>query len=109
MKKKSRKKITNREAILLNPATTKTDSPKLRELKHHSRRLSIKEGIFAITKTSLGYNYISPLAIAINSSNAIVAMFTGIVGILGPASQILGSRLIEKYPRKKYIIVCSIT
>lgn len=103
MREKGEKKLTQKQKILKNPATTKKDSPKIRELKHHSRRLSIKEGIFASAKTSLGYNYISPLAIAINSSNAIVAMFTGIIGILGPTSQIFGSRLIEKYPRKKIV------
>jgi len=103
MKKGVKRKLTEKEKIFKNPATTKTDSPKIRELKHKSRRQCIKEGIFTSAKTSLGYNYISPLAIAINSSNSIVAMFNAIIGILGPISQIFGSRLIEKYSRKKIV------
>lgn len=104
MKKIGEKKLTQKQKILKNPATTKTDSPKIRALKHRARRHSIKEGMFASIKTALGYNYISPFAIAINASNSVVAMLGSIVGILGPISQIFGSRLIEKYPRKKIII-----
>ena len=99
-----KKKLTKKEKILKNPATTKTDSPKIRELKHHARRQSIKEGMFASAKTSFGYHYITPLAIAINASNSIVAMLSSVAGILGPLSQIFGSRLIEKYSRKKIIL-----
>lgn len=74
-----------------------------KKLKHHSRRLSIKEGIFATIKDSFGGNYISPFAIAINASNSIVAMLSSIPGLLGPMSQIFGSRLMQKYPRKKLV------
>ena len=104
MKKKGEKKLTIKEKILKNPATTKTDSPKIRELKHQARRHSIKEGIFASAKSSFGYHYLSPFAIAINASNSIVAMLGSIAGLLGPLSQIFGSRLIEKYSRKKIIL-----
>ncbi len=104
MKKKGEKKLTQKQEILKNPATTKTDSPKMRGLKHKARRLSIKEGMLTSAKTAFGYNYISPFAIAINASNSIVAMLSSIVGILGPLSQIFGSRLIEKYSRKKIIM-----
>lgn len=105
MKKKGNKpkRLTQKEKILKNPATTKTDSPKVRGFKHKARRHSIKEGMFASAKTSLGYNYISPFAIAINASSSVVAMLSSITGILGPLSQIFGSRLIEKYSRKKII------
>ncbi|MCW8966039.1 MAG: MFS transporter, partial [Candidatus Pacearchaeota archaeon] len=95
--------LTKNQKILKNPATTKTDSPRVRELKHKARNYSIKDGMFASAKTSLGYNYISPLAIAINASNSIVAMLSAVTGILGPLSQIFGSRLIEKYNRKKIL------
>ncbi|MFC1666232.1 MFS transporter [Nanoarchaeota archaeon] len=103
MKEKGEKKLTKTQKILKHPATTKTDSPKIRELKHHSRRLSIKEGLFTSVKNAFGDHYISPFAIAINASNSIIALFSSITGILGPLSQILGSRLIEKYPRKKIV------
>lgn len=104
MKKRVEKKITQKEKILKNPATTKTDSPKIRKLKHQARRHSIKEGIFASAKNSFGHHYVAPFAIAINASNSIVAMLSSVAGILGPLSQIFGSRLIEKYSRKKIIL-----
>jgi len=81
----------------------KEDSPKVKELKHKARRTSIKEGIFASGRVSFGDRFISPFAIAINSSNSVVAMLSSIAGLLGPLSQTFGSRLIEKYPRKKIL------
>ena len=76
----------------------------IKELKHHSRRLSIKEGIFAAAKGSVGDYYISPFAIAIKMSSSAVALLSSIAGLLGPLTQIFGSRLIEKYSRKKIIL-----
>ena len=81
----------------------KRESAKVKELKHQARRLSIKEGIFAAAKNSFGWHYISPFAIAINTSNSLVALLTSISGLLGPLSQTFSSRLIEKYPRKKIV------
>jgi MFS family permease len=76
----------------------------IKELKHQSRRLSIKEGIFASASGSFGNSYISPFAIAINASNSVVALLSSISGLLGPLTQIFSSRLIEKYSRKKIIL-----
>ncbi len=74
-----------------------------KELNHDGRRKSIREGIFWSIKSSFGDGYISPFAIAINSSNSLVAMLSSLSGILGPLSQIVGSRLIEKNSRKKIL------
>ncbi len=76
----------------------------LKELKHGARRVSIKEGIFSATRTSLGNNYLSPFAIAINASNSLVALLGSISGLLGPLSQTFGSKLIGKYSRKKIVL-----
>ncbi len=76
----------------------------IKELKHKSRRLSIKEGIFAAASGSFGSRYISPFAIAINASNSLVAMLSSISGLLGPLTQMFSSKLIEKYSRKKIIL-----
>ena len=70
-------------------------------LKAGARTQSIKEGVFASAKSAFGDSYISPFAIAINSSNSMVALLSSISGLLGPLSQIFGSKLIEKYERKK--------
>ncbi len=82
----------------------KEDSPKVKELKHQARRFSIKEGIFDSAGISFGTNYISPFAIAINTSNSLVALLSSIAGLLGPLSQMFSSRLIEKHSRKKIIL-----
>jgi MFS family permease len=74
------------------------------QLKHKARRLSIKEGMFASAKSSLADQYISPFAIAIGSSNSVVALIRGVSGLLGPISQLFGSKLIEKKSRKKILI-----
>jgi len=73
------------------------------KLKTKSRKQSIKEGMFASARTSFGDYYISPFAIAINASNSMVALLTSIAGLLGPLSQVFGSKLIEKHSRKKVL------
>ncbi len=82
----------------------KKDTPRVKEWKHRARRHSIKEGIFASVKGAFGDYYISPFAIAINASNSLVAFLSSISGLLGPLTQILSSRLIEKHSRKKIIL-----
>jgi len=75
-----------------------------KELRHHSRRLSIKEGMFAAASGSTGSRFVSPFAIAINASNSVVAMLSSIAGLLGPLSQVFSSKLIEKESRKKIVL-----
>ncbi len=82
----------------------KKDSAKIKERKYRARRHSIKEGMFASAKQSFGDRFISPFAIAINASSSLVALLSAISGLLGPLSQTFGSRLIEKYSRKKIVL-----
>lgn len=82
----------------------KKDSPRIKALKHKAGQHSIREGIFASAKSSFGDSFVSPFAIAINTSNPMVAMLSSISGFLGPLSQIFGSKLIEKHSRKKIIL-----
>lgn len=80
------------------------ESLKTKRLKYEARLHSIKEGIFCSARSSFGDEYVSPFAIAINASNSMVALLTAIIGLLGPLSQTFGSRLIEKYSRKKIVL-----
>ncbi|MCL5730277.1 MAG: MFS transporter [Candidatus Pacearchaeota archaeon] len=82
----------------------KSSDSRTKELKYKSRINSIKAGMFASAKSSFGDYYLSPFAIAINASNALVALLTSVSGILGPLSQMFGSRLIEKSARKKIVL-----
>lgn len=72
--------------------------------EQEARKISVKEGCFATVQSAFGESYISPFAIAVNSSNSQIAMLTSIPGLLGPLSQVFGSKLIEKYSRKKIVI-----
>jgi len=80
------------------------DSKEIKRLKKKARKHSIAEGIFASAKNSFGHYYVAPFAIAINASSSLVAMLSSVQGLLGPLSQMFGSRLPEKYPRKKILL-----
>lgn len=80
------------------------DSQRIQKLKQGARKRSIQEGIFASAKFSLANHFISPLAIAINSSSSLVALLSSVSGLLWPLSQTMGSRFIEKHPRKQIIL-----
>ncbi len=77
----------------------------IKKLKHQARRLSIREGIFSSAKISFGDRFIHPFAIAINTSNPLVALLTSISGLLGPLSQLFSSQWFERYPRKKIVLL----
>ncbi|MFA5174144.1 MAG: MFS transporter [Candidatus Pacearchaeota archaeon] len=77
---------------------------KLKRLKRESRKYSIIEGSFSTVKASLGDSYITPFALAVNSSNSMIALLSSIPGFLGPLSQwFSSSTLMEKYKRKKIV------
>lgn len=80
------------------------ESKKIRELKHKARRRSIGEGIFASAKSSFGYYYLSPFAIAINSSNSLIALLSSISGIIGPLTQTFSSKFMKNHSRKEIVI-----
>ncbi|MCA9487878.1 MAG: MFS transporter [Nanoarchaeota archaeon] len=72
------------------------------ELKHKTRRLSIKEGIFWTFRVSFGDHFISPFAIAINSSNVMVALINTLWN-LSSATQIFGAKLAKTKSRREIV------
>ena len=85
-------------------AVSAKEEKNIKKKKYQSRIYSIKGGIFASAKSSFGDTFLSPFAIAINASNSLVVLLTSISGLLGPLSQMFGSRLMEKYSRKKIFV-----
>lgn len=75
-----------------------------KELKHHARRLSIKEGVVWSIRNAFGDKYISPFAIALGTSNSLVA-FINTLWNLGPIFQFTGPKLMKKNSRKKIFTV----
>ncbi len=72
------------------------------ELKHRTRRLSIKEGIFWTFRQAFGDHYIAPFAIAIGSSNPMVALISTMWN-MSFLTQIFGIKILRRFSRKKII------
>lgn len=81
-----------------------SDSKIIEKKKAEARKLSIKEGCFSTIQSGLGDTYVAPYALALQSSNFQIAMLSSIPSLLGPLTQKFGSRLIEKYSRKKIVV-----
>ncbi|MBD3247242.1 MFS transporter, partial [Candidatus Pacearchaeota archaeon] len=103
-KKKSKRAKKSKQDKKSPSSKEKEESPIMREKKHQARRTSIKEGMFATSSFYFGNHYLSPFAIAINSSSSMVAMLSSISGLLGPITQLFSSKLIEKYSRKRIVL-----
>ena len=75
--------------------------------KERTMKLSIKEGSATSVMGGLGEAYITPYALAISGrlGSLVVGFLSAFSGLLAPLSQIVGSRLIERYKRKNLIAV----
>ena len=72
--------------------------------KERSLKLSIKEGCVASVMSGAGDAYVVPYALALNANNAQIGYLTSLAGLIGPSAQIIGSRLMYKYSRKRLIV-----
>ncbi len=68
-----------------------------------TRRLSVAEGAAASITSGAGEAYISPYAIELGANNFQIGLLSSLAGFLGPIAQLIGSRLIEKFSRRKII------
>jgi len=76
------------------------------ELKEKTMKLSIKEGSSCSVMTGLGDYFVVPFATKVlNSSNFQIGILNGLSSLLPPLFQILGSKMMEKYTRKKIIML----
>ena len=72
--------------------------------KQKTMGLSIREGSFAGVSLVFGDNYIIPFALSLQATNIQVGVLSSMVGLLSPSAQILGSRMMEKYSRKRILV-----
>jgi len=72
--------------------------------KEKTMKLSIKEGSFASIMYGLGDYYIIPYALALNANNFQIGLLKSFSGLLPPISQLYGSKLMEKFSRKRIIL-----
>jgi len=82
----------------------KTNDIEIEKKLEKTRKLSIIEGSFSAVSGGAGETYITPYAIALNATNAEVGFLSSFPGLFGPITQIFGSKLMEKYDRKKLIV-----
>lgn len=69
-----------------------------------TRKLSIKEGSACSVMSGVGDAYITPYAIELKASNIEIGFLSSFTSLLGPLTQIYGSKLMEKYDRKKIVV-----
>ena len=79
-------------------------SKKEERLKRKGMKTSITEGSYSSISAGAGDNYISLFAIALKSNATQIGLLTSFPGILSPIAQFFGSKLMEKYDRKKIVI-----
>src|SRR3989338_1161875 len=72
--------------------------------KERTMALSIKEGSAASVMGATGESYITPFALALNANNAQIGFLSSFSGLFGPLSQLAGSKLMEKFSRRKIIV-----
>jgi MFS family permease len=88
----------------IKPEDKKLKTELTDEEKAKTRSLSIKEGASASVMSGAGESYITPYALELGANNAQIGLLTSLTGMLGPISQIFGSKLIEKNSRKKIVV-----
>ena len=84
--------------------TPKTNDIEIEKKLERTRKLSIVEGSFSSIAGGAGENYVSPYVLSLNASNAEIGFLSSFPGLFGPLMQIFGSKLMEKYDRKKLIV-----
>ncbi len=92
----------------INPfITEKKEEKKVNEdyEKEKTMKLSIKEGTVSTVMSSFGDAYIIPYALSLNANNVQIGLLSSLTGLIGPLAQIKGSRLMERFPRKKIVII----
>ena len=67
--------------------------------------LSIREGASASVMTGTGNSFITPFALSIGANNFQIGFLSSFVGLVGPLTQLYNSRAIEKYSRKKVVML----
>ena len=82
----------------------KGSSRKIIKQKQDALKKSIKEGSAASVASSLGGSYITPFAVAINSTNFQIGLLSALSGLVAPITQLWGSKLMEHFPRKKIVL-----
>ncbi|NUM25613.1 MAG: MFS transporter [Candidatus Buchananbacteria bacterium] len=69
-----------------------------------TRKLSVKEGAAASVMVGCVENNITPYALELKATNLEAGLLASFANLLGPLAQLIGSRLLEKWHRKKIVL-----
>ncbi|MDP4039648.1 MAG: MFS transporter [Candidatus Pacearchaeota archaeon] len=80
------------------------ESPYVVHSKEKALNLSIAEGSMQSVARNLGGNFITPFALSIGGNSFHIGLLSSISGLVNPLGQLRGSRLMEKFSRKKILM-----
>ena len=77
----------------------------MKHSKEHALKLSIAEGSAQSVSRSVGESFMTPFALVIGANSFHIGLMSAFSGIVGPLGQWKGNKLMEKYSRKKILMV----
>lgn len=84
---------------------------KKRELERNKRsalKVSIAEGSANSVSSGISTSYITPFALKLSDSDLNIGILSSLSGLLAPIAQLWGSRLMERYARKKIVLTAMV-
>jgi len=81
------------------------DSPYVIHSKEHALKQSISEGSVQSVAVNLSSSFITPFALLIGANSFHVGLLSSFSGFVAPMGELFGSRAMEKYSRKKIVIL----
>jgi len=82
-----------------------SEHPILKNKVNKSLELSIKEGGFASGLSGFASSYFAPFALALNATSSQIGILGALEGLLPGIIQLKSSKLIEKFSRKKVVLI----
>lgn len=79
------------------------DSPYVLHSKEHALKYSIAEGSAQSVAGNLGSSFITPFALLIGANTFQIGVLSSFSGLVSPIGELFGSRMLEKFSRKKII------
>ena len=79
--------------------------PSESELRERTKKFSMREAAAGSVMDGSGSRYITPYALALGANNTQISLLTSIPSLLGNLLQLLTSKAIERYSRKKIIAI----
>src|SRR4030042_5141750 len=90
-------------AVEVKQEVSEKKQPSEEQLREKTKKLSVREGVAGGVMDGAGSRYITPYALALGANNTQISLLTSVPSLLGNLLQLLTSKAIEKFSRKKII------